>query len=93
MPSTGGCKKHQNLIPGSHELKVTCALGGKTQKLRELSRGGAGWSEPLLKWVEINQAEKLEQNKETLHIWGAQSSLEQEVLTETPTKKFKCVPS
>lgn len=47
LPSTGGAKKHQNIIACLNELKVPVALGGKTQKLRKLFRRRIGWPGPL----------------------------------------------
>lgn len=71
-----------------------CAFHRKTQKLRKLFRGGAGWSEPSLKWAEIHLAEKLKRTKqkETCHIWEVERGLlELRMLTEVPTE-FQCIP-
>lgn len=76
-------------------LELVYVLCGKTKKLMKLFIGGAGWFEPLLKWVETNLVKKLKRTKqrEVCHIWEAEKSLlEQEILTEAPTKTFKCIP-
>lgn len=66
-----GCKNIKTSSLALMNLELMYALCGKTQKLRKLFTGGAGWFEPLLKWVETNLVKILKRtNREKFVIFG-----------------------